>query len=169
MCTTDYHCLRPGYQQFALDHLKSFRLLRTLAFALRYPQLDKTRGTSLVRSYAGPLNPAEETTLRVMRAFAEEVRRNAGVPVIVVFPDTITMEEYTNGEMPGYRSLIAQLHDEGIHVLDLTDAFVSAMREGDREFEAFISPLGGHYNEAGNRVVSQAVLDYLVQAGILAP
>jgi hypothetical protein len=169
MCTTDYYCLKPGYRQFVLDHLKSFRLLRTLAFALCYPQIDKTRGTALVRSYAGPLSPAEETTLRVMRAFAEEVRRNAGVPVIVVFPDTITMEEYTSGEMPGYGSVIAQLQDEGIHALDLTDAFVAAMHEGDMEFDAFISPLGGHYNETGNRVVSQAVLDYLVQAEILPP
>ena len=45
---------------------------------------------------------------------------------------------------------------------------MAAMQEQDVEFSAFVSPVGGHYNEAGNRGVSQAVLEYLIETGIYA-
>jgi hypothetical protein len=166
ICPTDYHCLRPAYQQFALDRLKSFRLLRTVAFGVRYSQYAETRGASLVRSYEGPRSPEEEVTLRLLRTFVEEVQRNNAVPVIVIFPSSITMMEYENGETPNYEALVTPLRNEGMHVVDLTDAFVAAMREDNVEFDIFISSIGGHYNQAGNKVVSQAVLDYLLQSGI---
>jgi hypothetical protein len=168
-CPTDYHCLKPGYQRFALDRLKSFRLLRTLAFALQYPQLDKTRGAALVRSYKGPPSPPEETTFRILRVFADEVQRNDALPLIIFFPSPTTVMAYANGEMPDYQPLITRLQAEGTaHILDLTGAFTAAMQEQGVEFDAFVSPVGGHYNEAGNRVVSQAVLDYLIEIGVYA-
>jgi hypothetical protein len=167
ICPTDYHCIKPGYQQSVLDRLKSFRLLRTLVFPLQYARYDKARGTSLVRSYDGPLSPPEETTLRILSAFAEEVRRNDAVPLVIIFPTTVTMAEYVGKDQPFYQALITHLQNEGIHVLDLRNSFATAMQEKDMGFEAFISPVGGHYNEAGNRLVSQAILDYLVQSGLI--
>jgi hypothetical protein len=146
--------------------LKSFRLLRTLVFGLQYPQLDQTRGISLVRSYEGSVSPPQETTLRILRAFVEEVQRGDAVPVIVFFPGPSTMAAYSDGEMPEHQLLITRLQGEGMHVLNLTDAFVAAMQAQGVEFDAFVSPVGGHYNEDGNRVVSQAVLEYLVETGV---
>jgi hypothetical protein len=166
ICPTDYHCLKPGYQQLTLDRLKSFRLLRTLAFGMRHAQYEKARGAALVRSYAGPLSPPDEVTLRLLHAFVEEVRRNEAVPVVVIFPSSTSMMEYADGETPYYRTYVTRLRNEGIHVLDLTDAFAVTIRGKDVEFDTFVSPIGGHYNQAGNQLVSQAVLDYLLEAGI---
>ena len=121
-----------------------------------------------MRSYDGSLAPPEEITLRILRAFVEEVRRNDAVPVVIIFPTAATMAEHVREDQLPYHTLITQLGNEGIQVLDLSDSFGAAMQEKDVGFEAFISPVGGHYNEAGHRLVSQAILDYLVQSGLIS-
>lgn len=169
ICPSDYHCLRPGYQPSALDRLKSYRLLRTIVFGIRLSGHNQRRGMSLVRSYQGPPDPPEEATLRLLHDFANEVERHNAVPVLVLLPNMTDLAQHENEETPHYQEFAKRLGQEGIHVLDLTDAFLEAKHEGEVEFDAFFSPVVQHYNEAGNRVVSQAVLNYLTQSGIYSP
>jgi hypothetical protein len=165
VCPADYYCLKPRYQQFALDRLRSFRVLRTLIFEIQYSNEMRGYSAPLLESYQD--RSQWELADRLLHTFVEEVRRNGAVPVIVVFPRQGTVERYAEGEPPYYRAGVLYFRAEGIYVLDLADYFVAARREEGVELGTLFGP-HGHYNEAGNRLVSQAVLSYLCQQEILA-
>jgi hypothetical protein len=164
VCPADYYCLRPRYQQFALDRLKSFRFLRTLIFELQYSDEMSRYSSPLLESYKEPLH--FEVSFSLFRTFVEEVRRNGAVPVVIAFPRQGTVERYAQGELPYYRAGVLVFRDEGIYALDLADSFVAANREEGVEFSTLFAQ-HGHYNEAGNGLVSQAVLGYLCQQELL--
>jgi hypothetical protein len=165
VCPVDYYCLRPRYQQFALDRLKSFRFLRTLIFEVQYSNEMRRYSSPLLESYKDPRQV--DVSIGLFRLFIEEVRRNGAVPVVIAFPRQGTVERYAQGEQPYYRGGAAFFQDEGIYTLDLADSFVAASREQGVELSAFFAR-HGHYNEAGNRLVGQAVLGYLCQQKLLS-
>jgi len=163
VCPHDFFCVREQYEVWPLDVLKSYRFLRTLAFQVKYrdslPVL-----TTWQDSYDDPLQT--QVTLRLIRMFAETARQNGSVPVVVFFAYRGTIDLYAAGEIPMYHQLVHQIQAEGIYTLDLTPCFVEANGQST-DFTPFFAP-GGHYNETGNRVVSDAVIDYLCQEGILS-
>ncbi|MCS7260833.1 MAG: hypothetical protein NZ765_08650 [Anaerolineae bacterium] len=102
-----------------------------------------------------------EVTLRLLTMFAQTVRQNGAMPLVVVCDYRPTFEAYAAGAPPMYQGLVDQLRQRDIPVLDLTPEFVTA-NQSSPDFTGYFAP-GGHYNEAGNRVVSRAVLRYLCQ------
>ncbi len=106
-----------------------------------------------------------QTSLRLVDLFAEVVRQNGATPVVVMFPRRGTLERYRTGEPPVYDAGIRLLQDQGINVLDLAAGFTEAAAPGF-DFGNWFAE-GGHYNDAGNRVVSQAVIGYLTRQGII--
>jgi hypothetical protein len=165
VCPYDLYCVRPRYQPLPLDGLKSFRLLRTLIFAVEYANKVSTFSSPLLDAYQDPYQ--QQLTLHLIYTFIEKVQQNGAVPVIVIFPRLGTVERYNQGEAPYYYAGVLRLRGEGIYILDLTEPLANAGRSQGIEVSSFFSP-GGHYNEAGNRVVSQAILAYLCQQKILA-
>jgi hypothetical protein len=161
-CSDDFFCVRERYQPSSLDFFKSFRLLRTLAFEIKYrdrlPYL-----TTWQESYRDPLQT--EVTVRLLKTFAQTARRNGATPVVVTFAYRTTFEEHSAGKPPMYQGIVDRLRSAGIPVLDLSPEFVAA-NDGSNDFTGYFAP-GGHYNEAGNRVVSRAVLTYLCREKIL--
>jgi hypothetical protein len=161
-CPNDYFCVRERYQPSRLDWLMSYRLLRTVAFEIQYrdrlPYL-----TTWQDSYADPY--PVEITLRLLKMFAQTARQHGSTPVVATFAYRVTLEEYAAGKPPMYQGLINRLRSDGVRVLDLTPEFVAA-NGGSGDFTGYFAP-GGHYNEAGNRVVSGAVLRYLCQEQII--
>ncbi len=162
VCPHDLFCVRERYQPLPLDSLFTYRLLRTLVFEMHYqgklPYLSTWRD-----SYADPFQV--EVTLRLLTEFAQTVRENGSIPLVLMFAYRPTFEEYAAGSPPMYQDLIDQLLQRDIPVLDLTPEFVAANHES-RDFTGYFAP-GGHYNEAGNQVVSNAVLAYLCRENIL--
>ena len=161
-CSNDFFCVRERYQPSPLDGLKSCRLLRTLAFDIRYRNRLPTL-TTWQESYSDPLQT--EVTLRLLKMFAETARQNGSTPLVVTFAYRVTLEEYAAGRPPMYQGIIDRLRSVDIRVLDLTPEFVAA-GQGSNDFTGYFAP-GGHYNEAGNRVVSRAVLAALCREKIL--
>lgn len=162
VCPHDFFCIRERYEPLPTDGLFGSRVLRTLAFEMRYrgmlPYL-----TSWQESYADPFQV--EVTLRLLTLFARTVRQNGSIPLVLVCAYRPTFEEHAVGNPPMYQGLIDQLRQREIPVLDLAPKFVAA-NQGSSDFTGYFAP-GGHYNEAGNRVVSQAVLNYLCQERML--
>lgn len=162
VCPHDFFCVRERYEPLPLDGLFSYRMLRTLAFEIRHqgtlPYL-----TSWQDSYEDPLQV--EVTLRLLTLFAQTVRQNGAIPLVVVCAYRPTFETYAAGNPPMYQELIDRLRQRDIPVLDLTPEFVAA-NQGSTDFTGYFAP-GGHYNEAGNRVVSRAVLNYLCREKML--
>jgi hypothetical protein len=163
VCPHDFFCVRERYEPLPTDRLFSSRVLRTLAFEIRYqgalPYL-----TSWQDSYQNPFQV--EVTLRLLTLFAQTVRQNGAIPLVMVCAYRPTFEAYAAGDPPMYQALMDRLRQRDIPVLDLTPEFVAANR-GSADFTGYFAP-GGHYNEAGNRVVSRAVLHYLCQEKMLA-
>jgi hypothetical protein len=161
-CSDDFFCVRERYQPSPLDFFKSFRLLRTLAFEIKYqdrlPYL-----TTWQESYRDPSQT--EVTVRLLKTFAETARQNGSTPVVVTFAYRTTFEDYAAGKPPMYQGIVDRLRSAGIRVLDLSPEFVAA-NKGSDDFTGYFAP-GGHYNEVGNRVVSRAVLTYLCRENIL--
>jgi len=162
VCPHDFFCVRERYQPLLLDGLFSYRLLRTLAFEMRYqgklPYL-----TSWEDSYADPFQV--EVTLRLLTLFARTVQQDGAIPLVLVCPYRPTLEERVAGNPPMYQGLVGQLRQRDILVLDLAPEFIAA-NQGSYDFTEYFAP-GGHYNEAGNRIVSRAVLNYLCQERML--
>ncbi len=162
VCPHDFFCVRERYEPLPLDGLFSYRVVRTLAFEIRR-QGKLPYMTSWQDSYADPFQV--EVTLRLLTLFARTARQNGSIPLVLVCAYRPTLEEYAAGNPPMYQGLIEQLRQRDIPVLDLASEFVAA-NQGSLDFTRYFAP-GGHYNEAGNRVVSQAVLNYLCQERML--
>jgi hypothetical protein len=162
VCPYDFFCVRERYQPLPLDGLFSYRMLRTLAFEMHFqgklPYL-----TSWQDSYADPFQV--EVTLRLLVLFAQTVRQNGGIPLVLVCAYRPTLEEYAAGNPPMYQELVEELRQKDIPVLDLAPEFVKA-NQGSYDFTGYFAP-GGHYNEVGNQVVSRAVLNHLCQQKII--
>ena len=163
VCPYDYYCTRELYQPSPLDIFKSYRFLHTLTFEIRYRDGLPSYETPLFENYLD--KRLSETTLRLIYLFVATVRQNGSIPVVITFPRRGTVEHYSYGDLPIFHEAVVQLQREGIHTLDLTRFFVEA-NEGGHDFSRFFAP-GGHYSEAGNRVVSDALLNYLCQADLL--
>lgn len=164
VCPEDYYCSRPLYQQFALDRLKSFRFLRTLASEVQNSGNGHIYSSDLLDSYKD--QRLVKLSVAIFQAFVEEIRRNGATPVIVAFPRQGTLERQAQGEPPYYLSGVSSFRSKGIHVLDLADPLVSACREEGIE-PASLFAAHGHYNEHGNLLIGQAVLSYLCQQKLL--
>ncbi|MFQ5611703.1 MAG: hypothetical protein ACE5H9_06180 [Anaerolineae bacterium] len=165
VCPHDFYCVRERHRTSQLDGFKSYRFLRSLAFALKHGDDLPTYATHLLEAYQD--RAQTETTLRLIYRFVETVRQNGSLPVVVTFPRRGTVEGYLRDDTPIYYEGVVQLQADGVHALDLTSFFAEAAGpEGD--LSRFFAP-GGHYSQAGNRLVSQALLGYLCQAGLLGP
>ena len=161
-CKHDFYCVRERHQPYPLDGVQAYRLLRTLTFDIAYrgklPYL-----TTWVESYADP--QITEVTARLLETFVNIVRQNGARPVVLFFAYRPTFEEAAAGRPVVYAALVDRLRSAGTLTLDLTTAFVAA-NAGSTDFTGYFAP-GGHYNEAGNRIVSRAVLRYLCREQLL--
>lgn len=162
-CEHDFFCVRERYQPHSLDWLSAYRLLRTLAFDVTYrgtlPYL-----TTWVDSYADP--QITEVTVRLLETFVRTARENGATPVVLFFAYRPTFEDAAAGRPIVYQAIVDRLRSSGVHTLDLTPEFVAA-NAGSEDFTGYFAP-GGHYNEAGNRVVSQAILRTLCRQELVA-
>ncbi len=169
LCPHDLWCDDRRYRRHTLDAFYSFRLLRTLlAGPVRRPAQPDPDGGRVALS------------ARLIEQFARSVRADGAIPVLLMFPmlhETITVEEQSG--RTNYSDVLDAVRghggagDEGedkLAIIDLAKAFVQAKQRGEvADYRAlFAQPDGrGHYSVLGNRIVAEAVLGRLVEAGIV--
>jgi hypothetical protein len=163
VCNGDFFCVRERYQTSPLDMLYGYRLLHTIEFSLRHLD-DLSRPYTWQDSYSDTTQT--ETTLQLLLKFAEEAQRNGSVPVILVFPQQDSIELQAAGRATVYAGGMQLLRSRGVRVLDLAPYFIEANAKHSGYGVFFASQ--GHYNEAGNSVVSKAVTSYLCGEGVLS-
>ena len=159
VCPYDLFCDPERYRTSPWDAIKSYRILHTLAFDL---QGGNQRSPEQL---AQEEEQIKQTSLRLIHMFVQSVREHRATPVVVMFPGLGTVERYQKGKPPVYAEGVRLLQSQGIYVLDLAASFVEA-NGPNLDFTHFFAP-GGHYNDAGNRVVSQAIINFLCQNQII--
>lgn len=159
VCPYDFFCEARQYQPQPLDRLHSYRLLRTLAYQidLSYHPPDY--------SYENPY--ARQVNISLIEAFIQQVTQDGAIPVVLIFPERLSIERHGWGQETFYEQAIPIFRDKGIMVIDLAAAFVHARNTEQFDIADIYASDGGHFNQLGNRIVSQTVLAHLCQADIL--
>jgi hypothetical protein len=152
-CLHDYFCERQRYQPLALDRLASFRFLRTLIYTLELTSPPKVERPE-----------PEEISLRILERFAEEVAAQGATPILVLFPQQVKLlSDFEKGKQNHSHKFIPAIQERGGQVIDLYAALVEAKQAQNLRYEDFFihGAEGGHYTELGNRLVAEAILQYL--------
>ena len=160
VCPYDLFCDAERYRTSPWDVIKSYRVLHTLAF-----ELGRANGAPSIEQQAQREETIKQTSLRLVHLFVDTVRKNGSIPVLVMFPGRGTVERYQKGQAPAYAEGVRLLQNQGIYVLDLAASFVEA-NGPNLDFTHLFAP-GGHYNDAGNQVVSRAIINFLCQQQII--
>jgi len=135
-----------------LDRLQVVRVVRTAAFRYHFKA---EGGEDLSRSYIGQggaydsQGEAYQITGRVLIGFANQVRRDGMIPVVVVFSPLNVIETLLSGGAPVHAPLVQWLDRAGIATIDVTDALVEEARRSGPE-----AVVEAHYTPLGNRVVA---------------
>ena len=159
MCETDFYCDRARYQPQSLDIFYSYRFLRTLRYEIN--QSNQARLPAQLDPYAQRVN------FLLLQQFVTEVVQNGAMPIILIFPEQSSMEAHERREETPYTFAIIALRENGLPVIDLAPAFVHAKTTDNNRYLDYYASDGGHYNALGNYIVSQTVLAYLCQQGVL--
>ena len=91
--------------------------------------------------------------VRLLERFVATIDSMDAVPLVVVFPDRISIESDAAGGSTVYEPLVRTLRRDGVAMLDLIDAF--RQRPGP-DLEVLFMP-GGHYSPIGNSLVADAI------------
>ena len=127
-------------------------------------------GSRLYNRYLDPnglwsgneFNPASEAfrlQIEIFRKFAEAIRQNGAMPLIVLFPERSAILSVRAGSRTSYAPLAMKLQEMGLPSLDLMEAFRS---HTTGSVESFFAP-EGHYSVRGNEIVATWLLQWLWQ------
>jgi hypothetical protein len=88
--------------------------------------------------------------LELFSQFAEAVRANGALPVVVFFPEKVSADRGLAGGPKLYDPLLKPLKERGIEFLDAMEAFRAT---GMADSESWYA-IGGHYSPKGNAIVA---------------
>ncbi len=168
VCPHDYFCDRAKYQPLPLDIFTSFRFLRTLVYEVG--QSDAPENFVLEQSADQTdwlLNEVQRTNWLLIQMFVTEVSRNGSQPVILLFPERSSIEATEHGQRVFYHAGATFLEEQGLHVIELTSAFVEHKQQHQLSYDDYYVSDGGHFSELGNSVVGQTVLTSLCREQLL--
>jgi hypothetical protein len=135
-----------------LDRLELIRFVRTAIFRKQHEELH-----ALASRYVPGTEPFDVLTA-VLTGFAAEVRADGATPVVLVFPNQMSIVVQRDEKPKQHAALLAALAQRGVATIDLTDAL------GRRARRSGVSGLmsgGGHYSPLGNAVVARTLADQL--------
>ncbi|MBA2447203.1 MAG: hypothetical protein H0V51_04170 [Chloroflexi bacterium] len=98
-----------------------------------------------------PDREAYQITGRLLVQFARQARQDGATPVVIVFGRKAEVVGLRDGEAKAYAPLLDWLEREGVPTVDVTDRLA---REALRIDVNSLFGGGGHYNEAGNAIVT---------------
>lgn len=112
----------------------------------------------------GRLNPSSEAfeiTKRILERFYQRTTEHGSVPIIVLFPGEEILANNGEQHPPAYEPLATYLQSQNMDHLDLVQAF-----RGPVSRERHFMP-GRHYSPEANRLVAEAISEYLVTRGLI--
>lgn len=137
------------------DFLPSVRIFKLLKRAINR-RLERagvvTHGIYNVASPAFPL------TVRIFDAFRQLVLDDGAVPVILIFPGKVDLQQ----ESPRYAPLLEHFRANGYHYIDPRESLQNSTLDRESLFME-----RGHYSPLANQVVAEAILEYLGSIQIL--
>ena len=101
---------------------------------------------------------ALEITAEIVTAFHADGVKGGRLPVVVVFPERSSLENYLEDGVWGYENLLVKLTERGIDAVNFGDRLVEGL--GEREPEALFKA-GEHYGEEVNRWIAEVVYEYV--------
>jgi len=154
--THDYYFQRK-YKRGGLDFLSSVRLFKLV----RYELLDQIHGATR-RGFYNPNSEPFKVTAAIFDQFVDSVAREGSLPVILFFPHGWDIVRYRRDGRRRYAPMLEHFRAKGYRYIDLLDWLDAHARDVpvDR-----ISP--DHYSPLGNRLVADAVWDYLQKDGLV--
>lgn len=170
VCPHDKYCASDEYQPMALDIFTSFRFLRTLVYEARQlKRQDVSLTPANLEAGRWLLDDVQAVSWQLLQMFVEEAASNGAIPVVVAFPECSSIEAYEQDydQATFYRTGVIFLRQQGVHVIELPPAFVEHKTDANLDYAAYYAADGGHFNQLGNQIVSQAILAYLCQKAIL--
>jgi hypothetical protein len=146
------------YENPAYDPSATVRLAVTLWVHLRRQLLDADR------VYVGEIVNRDSEAYRLQIALFERflaaAQARGAEPVILLFPDRLSLERMRRGDATVYAPIAEALEHEGSPVIDLADAFQQFPNEA---LDDWFMP-GGHYSRRGNEIVAAYVREWLRSA-----
>src|SRR5215212_4170104 len=100
---------------------------------------------------------AYQVTGRILIQFAEQVRGDGAMPVVIVLPGERDLRGYRDG-IRVYDRLLAWLSEAGVTTIDLMD--VLAQEQDHRDVRELFAD-GRHYSATGNAVVARSLAERL--------
>lgn len=131
------------YEGHLLDAIRTVRVVRSV-LSLRHAGGEEWRAL-----YADP--EAVELTARVLLRFADDVKRDNRVPVVLFFPDRSVWRDARAGRPALAKALLERLRQAGLVVLDLTGPLEQRLA-GDPQPERHFLP---HYSRELNEAVAR--------------
>ena len=145
----------PGtFVEGPFDGSRLVRHARTAAY--RRAQASLVRGDRRYPLYDDE-QEAYQVTGRILIEFAEQVRSDGAMPVVIVLPGERDLRGYRDG-IRVYDRLLAWLSEAGVTTIDLMD--VLAQEQEHRDIRELFAD-GRHYSAAGNAVVARSLAETL--------
>jgi hypothetical protein len=143
---------RKGHLDF-LSAVHLFKLVRETYFP---------KDPALRRGYYNTDAEPFQVTVHIFDAFHKQVRDNGSVPLIVIFPEYADVRRYRRNRTKIYQPLLEHFDARGYRYFDAMSAFG---KRGQRDEDLFAIP---HYNELGNRLIAEHLLEFLQSHDMLA-
>lgn len=143
------------YENAAYDISATMRLAVTLGLHLHRRLLDADR--VYVGEIVNTNSEAYHLQMALFERFVSAARTHGAEPVILLFPDRLSLERMRRSDVTVYAPIARALANEGAPVIDLAHAFNKLPNE---PLDHWFMP-GGHYSPRGNEIVATAVRDWL--------
>ncbi len=104
---------------------------------------------------------ALQVTVGIAKAFAEDCLKTSSKPIVVIFPDRFSLDQYRQTGNWLYQTLSTELQKAGISVVDMGPPILDLLGTSDT---TTLFKSKGHYNERVNSLVAEQVHAFLVQS-----
>ena len=156
---THDHYFRVRYRAGPLDVLPSVRVFKIARFDILHPHHVTMKNGYYVRD-----SEAFRVTALTFDAFVGDVTRDRSIPIIVLFPHSGDIVRHRKDGTRPYAPLLEYLREKGHRYLDLLDWFDAHGRDIAIHD---LAPM--HYTPLGNKLVANAVWNYLVRERLVDP
>jgi len=104
-------------------------------------------------------------TLGIMKEFRRTAKQRGQKALLTVIPTGLDLLHYLDTDTWPYQPLVDALWNDNIPVLDFGPGIIETL--GTAEPHILFLRINGHYNEEGNRILSEIFYDYLQDQGLL--
>lgn len=103
-----------------------------------------------------PKSPGFQANARVFDLFYEEVEKDGRVPLIVILPSALDVEERAKGKPAKHSALLAHFREKGYRHFDFLDSLAAKFPSEEMKKESFY--VNTHFNGKTNRFLAEEII-----------